>query len=874
MRLLLLAFSLYAVAALGQAAPKPPVLLKQVPPEYPASQLDAGVDADVLLEIDIGDDGRVMQVNVMESAGADFDAAAVSAAQQLEFEPAEYDGKPIAVRIQYRSRFFAPVPEPVELPDAGPSTGVVNLSGTLAAAGTRELIVGAQVTVGDLTTDSDDQGRFELKDLPPGEVEVTVVAPGFEKLTETETIAAGERTEVRYVLRADADPNVTVVRATRERKEVSQVKLTAQEFRMVAGTRNDAFKVVQSLPGVARSPFGGAALVVRGSKAWDSRIYVDEIQIPQLFHFAGLNATFNTAMVESIAFTPGNFGADFGRSIGGLVQAEVRTPSKTKVHGSVDVNLLDVSAHLETPVSKDWSVAAAGRFGLAQWTVPAAISAFASPQAQQQLGFARAPEFWDYQLRVERREPNSRNRVFIAAFGSSDRWAFLRANAFTDNDIEGNQGAANNSQLYNRLVVGLDHRLGSRVTLISRNAVGFDRSEQQGTTNEIFYRSTLVPVQLRERVRIDIPEANLVLGAGVDSLITPAFLDAQQPPPFAANQFPDPYVTRRLISATERTVYVEPGIFAEATWTPVERLSINGGVRVDGELVVMKKAWVNPRISARYAVLEDSTSWLSLLAVKAGAGLYQQPPDYRTGLLSPTFGNPDLKPEAAAHFMAGVETRFFDLVDFNVQGYFKYLYDQSRQVFATGSITGSDLNIAGAGGHYESRGYGMSYGAEFLLRVRPTRYFVGWVAYTFSRFERDYYGGVLYAPGPLDQPHNLIVVGSFTLPYGFNIGLRFRYASGPLVTPVLGSLFDANGGYFVALPQLPWSQRLPDFFQLDARIDKRFVFDAWTLVLYADVQNVTNQQNPEALYYNYDYTRSAYVTGIPILPTIGVRGEW
>ncbi len=872
-RLFFIALVVLPLTVLAQSAPKPPVLLKQVPPEYPASQLDGGSDAAVVLEIDIGTDGRVMKVNVVQSAGEDFDAAAVAAAEQLEFEPAEYDGAPVAVRIQYTSRFFAPVPELIEEPDAGVEPQV-NFSGELLAAGTREPVAGAQLSIGEVVVDADEAGRFEFPPLPPGEVEVTVVAPGFEKFTEVETLVEGERTEVRYVMMANDDTNVTVVRATRDRKEVSQVKLTAQEFRMVAGTRNDAFKVVQNLPGVARSPFGGAALVVRGSKAWDSRSYVDEIQIPQLFHFAGLNATFNTAMVETIGFTPGNFGADYGRSIGGLVQADVRTPSKSKVHGAVDLNFFDVSAHLETPVTENWSASAAGRFGLAQFTVPFAINAFAPPETQGSLGFARAPQFWDYQVRVERREPNSKNRVFITVFGSSDSWAFLRENAFTDDDIEGNQGAANSSQLYNRLVVGVDQRLSDRVTFISRNSVGFDVSEQQGATNEIFYKSTLIPIQLRERFRIDIPEANLVLGAGLDALITPAFLDAQQPPPFAVNQIPEPYLTRRLVSATERTVYVEPGLFAEATWTPTTRFSLNGGVRFDGEAVVMQKVWVNPRLTARYAFLDDATHWFSYLALKAGAGLYQQPPDYRAGLLSPTFGNPNLKPEGAAHFMLGAETRFVDLIEFNVQGYYKYLFDQTRQVFATGAYTGSDLNIAGNNGHYESVGYGVSYGAEFLLRIRPTRYFVGWVAYTLSRFERDYYGGVLWAPGQLDQPHNLIVVGSFTLPYGFNVGLRFRYASGPLVTPYIGSVFDANGGYFIALPRLPWSERLPDFIQLDARIDKRFVFDAWTLVIYADVQNVTNQQNPEALYYNYDYSKRAYVNGIPILPTLGLRGEW
>ncbi|MFO0601064.1 MAG: TonB-dependent receptor [Myxococcaceae bacterium] len=858
---------LAAPAVAQQADVKPPTLLKQVDPEYPASLADAGIpEAAVVMEIDIGVDGKVMDVKVVGSAGAAFDDAAVAAARQLEFTPAEIGGKPTPVRIQYTSHFVVQAQPTVEAPlpvDAG--IPVVNFAGTLLTAGTREPIVAASITAAGQTTESNGDGHFEFTDLPAGPVEVKVVAGGYEPFTETEDIKAGERTEVRYVLRSTGDPNVTVVRGTKDRREVAQVKLTQQEFRMVAGARNDAFKVVQNLPGVARSPFGGAALVVRGSKAWDSRIYVDEIQIPQLFHFAGLNATFNSATIESISFQPGNFGVDYGRSIGGLIQAEVKTPSKRGVHGAIDVNFFDVSANVEAPLSDTWSVSAAGRFGLAQLSVPFAIKTFVPASVQNQIGFARAPQFWDYQVRAEHRVLNSKNRVFVAAFGSSDSWAFVTPNPFLDSDVEGNRGAAANSQLYNRLVLGIDQRLSDRVTFISRNSVGFDISQQQGTTTEVFFKATQVPVQLRERFRIDVPEAKLVLGAGLDALITPALLDAQQPPPFSANQLPDPYVTRRLIAKTELRAYVEPGVFVDATWTPLETLQVRGGLRFDGELGTMKKVWLNPRLSARW-------QFLPFLAAKAGAAMYQQPPDYRTGQLSPVFGNPDLKPEGAWHFMAGVEAKLFDLFDLDVQGYYKPLFDQARQTLAGGQ--GSDINIAGNELKYTSAGYGRAYGAEFLLRLRPTRYFTGWVAYSLSRFERDYFGGVAFAPGPLDQPHNLIIVGSAKLPWDLNFGVRFRYSSGPLVTPIIGSLFDASANAYVPLPGLPWSQRLRDFFQLDARLDKRFVFDAWTLVVYLDVQNVLNTQNPEALFYNYNYSQSSFVTGIPILPTVGVRGEW
>jgi TonB family protein len=851
----------WATTAWAQTLTKAPTLVRQVDPIFPVEMADAGSGAVVVMALDIGINGLVTDAKVVQSGGPAFDAAALEAARQLVFTPAEVDGQPSPVRIQFTSNFT--VAQVVEKEPQGRDGGlaVANLSGRLKTAGTREPIVGATILVGDQQTISDDDGRFALNGVPLGPVEVKVVAAGYESFAETENIVANERTEVTYVLQKTG-ANETVVRGTRERREVAQVRLTQSEFRMIAGTNNDAFRVVQNLPGVARSPFGGGVLVVRGSKAWDSRIYVDEIQIPQLFHFAGLVSTFNSALIDSIAFQPGNFGVDFGRSIGGLIVADTRTPSKSGVHGYVDVNVFDVSAMVEAPLTDTWSVSASARYGLAQFVLPAAIQAFA-PNAP--VGFGLAPEYWDYQLRAERRAANSKNRVFVTAFGSSDRWAFLAPNPLLDPDVEGNQSSAGTSTLYNRLVVGVDHRFTSRLSLVSRNSIGFDINTQSSTVQEIFFRNSQVPIHLRERIKFEIPEAKLVLSAGFDTLITPTAFDAQRPPVFTPSQLPDPVVTRRLIAATERTVYIEPGLFLDAIWTPYDSLTVRGGVRFDGELMSMRQVWANPRLALRFTPVD-------FLTVKAGAAMYQQPPDYRAGQLSPVFGNPQLKPEGAWHFMAGTEVRILKLVELDMQGYYKALFNQARLSLTSGD--GSDVSIPGARTEYTSEGYGRAYGAEFLVRVRPTKYFLGWVSYSLSRFERDSYGNVAFAPGPLDQPHNLIVVASFSLPFHINVGGRFRYASGPLVTPIASSIFDTQANVYVPIPALPWSQRLPNFAQFDVRVDKRFVFDDWSLTAYVDVQNVTNQQNPEALFYNFNYTQSAFVYSIPILPTLGLRGEW
>jgi hypothetical protein len=66
---------------------------------------------------------------------------------------------------------------------------------------------------------------------------------------------------------------------------------------------------------------------------------------------------------------------------------------------------------------------------------------------------------------------------------------------------------------------------------------------------------------------------------------------------------------------------------------------------------------------------------------------------------------------------------------------------------------------------------------------------------------------------------------------------------------------------------------LPAFHQLNIRVDKGWKFQTWSLGAYLDVQNAYNQGNIEGVSYNYNFSQKTFATGIPILPSLGLRGE-
>ena len=102
------------------------------------------------------------------------------------------------------------------------------------------------------------------------------------------------------------------------------------------------------------------------------------------------------------------------------------------------------------------------------------------------------------------------------------------------------------------------------------------------------------------------------------------------------------------------------------------------------------------------------------------------------------------------------------------------------------------------------------------------------------------------------------------------VGGRVRYTTGNPMTPVAGA-FQEDDGDWVPVDGAILSERLPDFFQLDVRVDRSWRRPWGTLNLYIDLQNVVNRANAEGVTYNEDFSRKSYTTGLPIFPSIGVE---
>jgi TonB family protein len=857
---------------------KPPKLLKFIEAEYPADKKASGIEAKVVLSIEINEAGKVGEVEVVAGAGADFDAAAVVAVKKFEFEPASMDGNPIPVKIQYAYRFA--IKEVVV--KLGPQ---INFEGVVIDKDKKAVVPDVKVKLVDLDveTSTDENGQFAFLDVPPGQHMVELSSKELVTIKTEEVITKGKKRSVKYTVEAkeeDVDEEV-VVRAPRIKKEVVETRVRTEEAKRVPGTQGDTLKVVQNLPGVGRSAFGSGALIVWGSAPQESRVVVDGVEIPALYHVGGMRSTVNSDLVSSIDLSPGAYGAEYGRGLGGLVRIEMRDPVREGVHGYVAADVIDVSGMVAAAVTPKLRVAVAGRQGYLDKILQRVVS--------NSVGdYFPIPRYDDYQARASL--TLGKDEELAATFLSSDD--YLRRTVPSTDPLEiRTQDTVLHSR---RLILRYTRLFADGSSLAITPSFGYDENASTlkfGSTPallDIVAWQYALRASYRRRVA-----SNTTLSIGIDFQernhealrVGSVNLPPREGDIYVFGQPPTsdilidhwrvnyvaiaPYVSSEI---TLGKLTLVPGLRLEPTVldgnlkNPHSDIAPNiGWTRLDTvqNPVPWKSGWgeilrylPNPRLSAAYKAT-------TRLAFTGGVGVYGQPPQPEE--LSPVFGNPSLGTSSAVHFTGGTSYRLTGTLGLEVVGFYKKLYDL---------VARSELPSPPVGQALQQTGIGRSYGGQLLLRQELVKGFFGWLSYSLIRSERRDRPDTAWRLLDYDQTHVLALLASYEIRQGLQAGFRFRYTTGAPRTPVIGSYSNGAVGRDEPIFGAQNSIRLPAFYSLDLRVEKIFVRGRNKLNLFLDVQNVTNRKNPEEIAYSANFSQRDYISGLPILAVVGARMEF
>ena len=837
-----------------------PELVESAPAVYPPEKMEAGVESTVALQILIDERGEVTQVRLTQSGGSVFDIAALDAVWAFRFSPGYAGEVPVAVAIDYdyvfelQERIVETVAETGydEIDAEGPE----NFTGVVRERGTRNPMPLVEVYVEEFETSvfSDSEGRFAFRGIPVGTWHVLILAPGFEPFRTEEDIVQSELTDVVYFVRpSPTGVNRTVVRTKKERKEVSRTALTIEEIERVAGTFGDPVKVVQNLPGVARSPFDFGILIVRGSGPEDTGEYVDGLRVPLLYHFGGFRSVISPIMIDGIEFYPGGYSARWGRTQGGVMNVSTRKEWPDQVHGLVRIDLIDAEAALMGPLKKDGDkvggFAIAGRRSYLDLVLPA----LAPPAVD--LTNTVLPQWWDVQTKLAV-QPDPRVDFWTLLYASDDKTSTVSDKPVSELSAESG-GFSGFRTSFARATAGVTLRPHPRLTFDGSFGYSYDAIRMSlggsfggGTASHFLYGRFEGTHEVADWFT---GHAGLDYAGGKDrfELFTSVVTQALGNDPTAESE--------ALVIVGDITGHA-PALFVEGVFQPLkdDRLKIIPGLRYDYYWIdgLSSFSTFDPRLALRGRVSRTTV-------LKGSAGLFHQNP--QPWEMFEGIGNPDLDPERSYQFVAGVEQQFAPFLTLDAQFFYKYL--TNMVVIGLGDVdSASDV--------WRNGGLGRVVGGEFMLRWSPHRNFMGWIAYTLSRSTRQDRPEDDWYTFEFDQPHILDVVASYEFPFHITVGARFRLVSGNPTTSMLGAMFDVDSPMYFPVSGEYMGSRVPAFHQLDIRIDKEFIFRKWRLTAYLEIMNVYNRANPEALIYNFDYTEQDYLSSLPFIPNMGVRAEF
>ncbi len=775
------------------------------------------------------------------------------------------------------------------------NSGVIK--GRVYNSKTNEGVPFASIVVWGTTTGAmtDFEGNFLFTGLKPGFAELRVTSIGFKPyISGAVMVTNSNQVNLEIPLEeAEIDIGEVVIKASPFRKKIEtpiSVRIIGiDEIEKNPGGNRDISKVIQSFPGVASTPAFRNDVIVRGGGPNENRFYIDNIEIPYLNHFSTQGASggpvgiINVDFVQSVDFISGAFPASKGNALSSILNFTFVDGNSDKMKYRATVGASDLGLTIDGPAGRKGTLLMSVRRSYLQFLFSA-------------LELPFLPTYTDFQVKYKIRL-DTKNELTILALGAKDDFRLnLKAD---ETDFQRYILDYIPVQEQYSYVTGLVYKHyrdnGFDTWVLSRNYLNNSQykflSNIKADSNRIFdYLSGEGEIKGRyERTIIGDKGLKVNFGAGYEyahyrnSTYRRIFYEGME----------------NEINYDVNLKFSKFSVFGQLSKTYLnEKLSLSLGIRTDANSYYSGMAnplqQLSPRLSGSYSLGEK-------LSLNFSTGRYYQLPPY-TALgfsnLSGTFINKQNKIRyiQADHLVAGFEFVPSENTQFTLEGFYKNYarYPFSVRDSVPLSSKSADYGIFGDE-ELISISRGRAYGFELLGRLKEFSNTNLVFSYTFVRSEFRAPDSRII-PSSWDNKHLLNVTATRKLKRNWDLGIKWRFVGGAPYTP-----YDLEKSAFIAAwdlqgqGYLDYSRfneaRLRAFHQLDLRLDKQYYFVSWSLMLYADVQNVYNHKAdqpsllvrqtdsngiPETdpanpLKYNLKYLDNEAGT---VLPTIGIIIEF
>jgi hypothetical protein len=743
----------------------------------------------------------------------------------------------------------------------GSTNAQVVIQGKVVDVSSRKPLSGAKIQVDKqeaLTTTGAD-GAFEVKGIEPGYHTVTVTVDGYESESSSELLFTYDKSP--YILLeltslASGVGEVTIRKTSIQKREaespVSSQKLSIREIERNPGGNRDISKIIQSLPGVVSVPGFRNDVVIRGGSPSENKFYLDGIEIPIINHFQTQGSTggpvglLNVNFIKEVNFYTGAFPVNFANGLSSVLDFRQMDGNANKAKYRFTLGSSDVGFTADGPMGKKATYIFSARQSYLQGLFSV-------------LGLPFLPNFIDYQAKVKVKL-NDKDDISFLMVGAVD---FFRLNLKVNDNITDSLQLKSNKYILGYLpvyrqwnytfgTVYTHYGKGSKTQyFLSRNMLNntsykYRNNDESTEDNRIFtYNSIEEENKLRVENSRTVNRWKVLTGAGVEYVQFGVDNKAKILIPGA----PGTAGTVKDIAFNSQLNLAKYSGFVRAYRNVMGNGTLSFAGRLDGN--TFNKEMQNVLNQPTASVSASLPTKVDGLFFNANVGQFTQLPSYTILGYRNAAGELDnlnrVKYIRNRMVAAGFQYNKVKDTRITLEGFYKKYANYPLALndsICLGNL-GTDFAVVG-NEPVSSVCEGRAYGMEFLIQKRSRSGLYGILAYTLSWSEFNDKNGKA-VNSAWDSRHTISLVGGVKLKRNWEMGAKFRVASGRPYTPydVQRSLVQGNWDVKgVALNDYSRlnAERLGTFSQLDVRVDKVWYFKRSSLNLYMDIQNFLNKE--------------------------------
>jgi hypothetical protein len=644
-----------------------------------------------------------------------------------------------------------------------------------------------------------------------------------------------------------------------EQKEESVSEVTLDKLLKVPGAGNDPLQAIASLPGVTFAGGDTSAPAVRGSSPADNRYLIDFMPVGYIFH-SDSSSILNDNSLKDFMLDSAAFESQYHDATGAVIAANTRDPYLDQPQTIIDLSLLKASVFLERQIDEKQAFYLSARQSLFQYYIENFLE-------DEEFDLTTVPEYYDYQGKYLY-TISDQEKVSFNILGARDKAGIL----FDEDSDEvqqdpGLSGGAEISAYFDSQGIvweKYDDEGGSRVSSFSRLSQIFDLSVGSNIDLDI----KTVDYSLRNQWSSIINPEHEILWGFDYTLKNITFDGVFKGPP--CDEF---RVDCRLVDGTETITGKDTlninnyDINLADNWAVTHFWTLTPGVAIAYDDYT-QQTFIEPKIQSRY---EFSNDW----AFTTAYGDYHKLPD-DFGSYTKDFGNPNLKQTEATHYELGLENQFNDSWFWKVETYYKAMSELVVSRPSYDNYQALTPETYEKLPRYTNDGEGEAWGLEFFANKTLSDKWYGWLSVAYSETKRKNNLTDENFKYEYDQPWIINLVSSYQINPIWQLGFKWRYQSGQLVTPLVGSVPNADNPelYDPIYGELN-SERLPASHSLDVRADRTFHHAGWDMDLYVEILNVYNHRNVTGYSYSEaDYSVKEQKLGLPMMPSFGIKAKF